>query len=194
MTVMLSAALLLFLVLDPMGNVPLYLGTLKGIDHSRHRLIILRESLIALAILLLFLFFGPYILKLMKISRQSLSIAGGIILFMIAVKMIFHGSEEIFRSHPSGEPFIVPLAVPLFAGPSALTTVILLMAKDPSRWLSWLAAVLLAWLASCLILVYSARMSRLFGKRGLAAMERLMGMLLTTVAVEMLVNGIRESF
>jgi len=190
----LSAMLLLLLVLDPVGNVPLFLSALRHVDHSRHKKIIVRESCIGLAFLLLFLFFGRYLLVLLHISHSSLSIAGGIVLFLISIKMIFARSDEIFGAGPEGEPFVVPLAVPLIAGPSAMTTVLLLVAREPARWLSWLVALVLAWSVSLLILVFSNRLRKVLRVRGIMAMERLTGMLLTTVAVEMLLSGIKQSF
>ncbi len=190
----LSATLLLFLVLDPVGNIPLFLSALKHVPHERHKFIIVRESCIGLGILLLFLFFGRYLLALMHISQSSLSIAGGIVLFMISVKMVFARSDEIFGSGPEGEPFVVPLAVPLIAGPSAMSTVLLLVAREPGRWASWLAALFLAWFVSLLILVFSNRLRRVLRVRGIMALERLMGMLLTTVSVEMLITGVKQSF
>lgn len=190
----LSAAFVLFLVLDPLGNIPLFLVALKDVKPSRHKRIIIRESLFGLGFLLLFLFLGHFILQLMQISQSSLSIAGGIILLMIAIKMVFQGSEEIFKTSNLGEPFIVPMAVPLVSGPSAMTTVMLFMAREPQRWPLWLAAVILAWLASSSILFFSDGLSRVLRKRGLVALERLMGMLLTTVAVEMFIQGVQESF
>ncbi len=190
----LSAMLLLLLVLDPVGNVPLFLAALKHVDHSRHKKIIVRESCIGLVFLLLFLFFGRYLLVLLHISRSSLSIAGGIVLFLISIKMIFARSDEIFGAGPEGEPFVVPLAIPLIAGPSAMTTVLLLMAREPARWFSWLVALVLAWSVSLLILVFSNRLRKVLRVRGIMAMERLTGMLLTTVAVEMLLSGIKQSF
>jgi multiple antibiotic resistance protein len=189
----LSAMLLLLLVLDPMGNIPLFLAALNNVPHDRHRRIIIRESCIGLGFLLLFLFFGRYLLVLLHISQSSLSIAGGIVLFLISIKMIFARSDEIFGSGPEGEPFVVPLAVPLIAGPSAMTTVLLLVAREPARWPSWLAALVLAWSISLMILVFANRLRKILRVRGIMAMERLTGMLLTTVAVEMLLNGIRQS-
>ncbi len=189
-----SAALLLFLVLDPMGNIPLFLVALKDVNPARHKRIIFRETLFGLGFLILFLFLGRYVLDLLQVSRSSLSIAGGIILLMIAIKMVFHGSEEIFKSDNIGEPFIVPMAIPLIAGPSAMTMVLLMTAKEPHRWPAWLLAVVCAWLASSIILYFSSGISRFLGKRGLIALERLMGMILTTVAVEMFIKGLQESF
>lgn len=189
-----SAIVLLFLVLDPIGNIPLFLVALKEVPAFRHRHIILRESGVGLAILVLFLFTGRYILIGLNISQSSLSIAGGIILFIIAIKMIFAGSEAIFGDKVTGEPFIVPLAIPLIAGPSAMSTVLLLMARDPSRWLQWLCALVLAWGVSVWILIFSSKISKFLGERGITAIERLMGMILVTVAVEMFISGIRNLF
>jgi len=194
MTSILSATLLLFLVIDPLGNIPVFLSVLKNIDPRRHRQIIVRELCIGLSVLMVFLFAGQYILAILGISQSSLGIAGGIILFLIAIKMIFAGSEHIFESAADGEPFIVPLAIPSIAGPSATATVILVMARNPARWYEWLIALIGAWSISGIILLLSDRLSRFLGHRGLIAIERLMGMILTTVAVEMFIHGIRQSF
>lgn len=189
-----SAAALLFLVLDPLGNLPIFTCVLSSVDHSRHRRIILRELLFALVILVIFLFLGRHILSLLEVSQSSLGIAGGIILLMIAIKMVFVGSDMIFENISDEGPFIVPLAVPLIAGPSAMAMVILLMAREPSRWLEWLIALFCAWFGSGIILVLSDKLSQLLSKRVFRAIERLIGMILTAVAIEMLVNGIRNSF
>lgn len=188
----LSAAVLLFLVMDPMGNVPVFVTLLGGLEPRRARRIVVRELVIALAVLTLFLFGGQLILEVLQVSEPALSIAGGVILFLIAIKMIFGSAREMFRENPGGEPFVVPLAVPLIAGPSAAATVLLLMARDPARWLHWVIALVGAWLATGAILLFAASFSRMLGQRGLSAVERLMGMLLTTVAVQMFLSGMRE--
>jgi len=188
----LSAAVLLFLVMDPMGNVPVFVTLLGGIEPGRARWIVVRELLIALAVLVVFLFAGQVILDVLQVSEPALSVAGGVILFLIAVKMIFGSAREIFRENPGGEPFVVPLAVPLIAGPSAAATVLLLMARDPTRWLNWLVALLCAWCVTGAILLFAASFSRMLGERGLSAVERLMGMLLTAVAVQMFLSGVQE--
>lgn len=126
-----SAALLLFLVMDPVGNIPFFLTTLKNVDSAKHRRIIVRELLIALAVLVFFLFAGQLILDVLHISEPSLSIAGGIILFLIAIRMIFASPEGIFNTELQGEPFIVPLAIPFVAGPSALAAVLLMRSREP---------------------------------------------------------------
>ena len=189
-----SAALLLFLVMDPFGNIPFFLTTLKNVDAQRQKKIIIRELLIALLVLVLFLFFGQYILKLLQISEPSLTIAGGIILFLISIKMIFppSGSGGIFEENIGGEPFIVPLAIPYVAGPSALTAVLFIMSREPERWAEWLIALILAWLSSGVIIFLSNGLKQYLGERGLIAIERLMGMILTTIAVQMLMTGISQ--
>lgn len=187
-----SAMMLLFLVMDPVGNIPMFVLSLKDVPPQRHRPVIIRELLIALAILVVFLFSGKAILDMLHVSQASLGIAGGIIIFLISIKMIFSGADKIFKDTSQGEPFIVPLAVPLVAGPSAMTMVILLMAGEPGKWPVWLASVLCAWFAASLVLLASNRISRLLGAKGLAAIEKLMGMLLTAVAVEMFINGVEQ--
>ena len=189
---LLSAAVLLFFVMDPLGNVPLFLSALRHVDPARYRTVILRELGIALVVLVVFLFVGRYLLDLLHVSSAALTAGGGIILLLIALRMIFPSGERTLREEVEGEPFIVPLAVPYTAGPSTLATELLLMSGEPSRWPVWLGAVVLAWLASAVILYFSAGLRQVLGERGLTAMERLMGMLLVIVAVEMLMGGIAE--
>jgi len=186
-----SAAVLLFLVIDPLGNIPMFLVALREVEPARRQTVIVRELLIALAVLLLFLFAGPFLLWIFHISEPSLSIAGGVILFLIALRMIFPNRDGGFAELPDKEPFIVPLAVPYLAGPSAIATVMLMVAREPQRLPEWILAVGAAWLASAAILYSGARLSRVLGQRGLIALERLMGMLLTAVAVQMTLTGIR---
>jgi multiple antibiotic resistance protein len=188
----LSAAALLFVVIDPLGNIPLFLVALRDVDPNRRRYVVLRELGIALLVLLFFLFVGRHVLDVFHVSEPSLSIAGGIILFLIALRMIFRGEEGVFVETYDREPFVVPLAIPYLVGPSAMATVMLLVTRRPERWPDWLAAVGGAWLASAVILYFAADLSRLLGRRGLTALERLMGMLLTAVAVQMSLNGIAE--
>jgi multiple antibiotic resistance protein len=185
----LSAAVLLFLVLDPLGNIPFFLLVLQKVDEHRRKMIILREMGIAFGVLVVFLFCGKYLLLLLQVSEPALGIAGGIILFIIAIRMIFYGSDKIFDDILQGEPFIVPLAIPSVAGPSAMATVLLLMARDPGRWFEWLIALAAACLVTGIILLCSSRLIDLLGERVLVATERLMGMILTTIAVEMFLSA-----
>jgi MarC family membrane protein len=189
-----SAIFLLFLIMDPIGNVPLFLSTLKNVPIERRRKIIIRELFIALLVLLFFMFIGKYILQLLQIAQSSLGIAGGIMLFIIAIKMIFPGRGNLFHHSDSMEPLVVPLAVPLIAGPSAIAAVILMMAQEPSRWLEWLVALVVAWLIAGIILVSSETLGRRLGVRALLAIERLMGILLMLVSVDLILDGIKQTF
>lgn len=187
-----TAAILLFLVMDPLGNIPIFLSVLKDVEPAHRRRIIIRELIIAYGVLLLFLFFGHHILDLLQITEPSLSIAGGVILFIIALKMIFPQQEGVFGATQEREPLIVPLAIPLVAGPSSIATILLLSAQDPTRILDWFVALTGAWLVSAVILFGSGLLRKVLRRRGLAALERLMGMILTTVAVQMLLSGIEQ--
>lgn len=188
----LSSAILLFLILDPFGNIPVFLSTLKDVEKKRRNRVVIRELLIALGFLIVFLFCGPFLLDVLGISEPSLTVTGGIILFLIALRMVFPsrgGSPEV---EMGGEPFIVPLAVPLVAGPSSIATVLLIGSGDAERWPVWLLAVVLAWAAAAVLLMLGAQLAGFLGQRGLVAMERLMGMLLVAIAVEMLLTGVRS--
>ena len=187
----LSAAVLLAMVMDPLGNIPLFVTVLKDVEPRKRNWIVLREHLIALAVLTVFLFGGRIVLNIFQIEHYALSVAGGIILFLIAVKMVFAEPEGFVGPVTSGEPFIVPLAVPLIAGPSAMSMVLLLMTREPGRWLDWLVALVCAWLASLLVLLLAETLSRLLGERVLVAFERLIGLLLTAAAVQMFFSGLR---
>jgi MarC family membrane protein len=189
-----SAIFLLFLIMDPIGNVPLFLSTLKNVPIERRKKIIVRELLIALLVLLFFMFIGRYILQLLQIAQSSLGIAGGVMLFIIAIKMIFPGSGNLFHHSDNMEPLVVPLAVPLLAGPSAIAAVILMMAQEPSRWLEWVVALVVAWLIAGIILVSSETLGRRLGVRALLAIERLMGILLMLVSVDMILDGVKLTF
>ena len=190
----LSASILLFLVMDPFGNMPLFLCVLKKVPPEKRQRVIARELLIALLVLFVFLFTGPHFLKILQVSESSLRIAGGIILFLIAIKMIFGQTEELLQGTPDGEPFIVPLAIPAIAGPSAVATILLIVGQEPARWPEWALSLFLAWVSSAVILLLSSKLDRIFGDKGLSAIERLMGLVLTTVSVEMLLQGLRLFF
>ncbi len=187
----LSAGLTLLLIMDPLGNIPLFLSVLKTVEsESRRRKILIRELFLALLVLLLFLFAGEYLLKWLNLRQEAVSIAGGIVLFLISLRMIFPSEKGIMGEMPEGEPFFVPLAVPLLAGPSTLAMLILLARSQPERIFEWLAAVLGAWAVTSLIMLSSNKLNKLFGKRGLIAVERLMGMVLVAISVQMLMDGI----
>ena len=187
----LSAIILLLLVVDPFGNVPVVNTLLADVPVTRRRRVIVRECGIAFLLLAAFMLFGPEILLVMHLSETSLSIAGGVILFMIAIRMVFAHPEGAFGLEPRGEPFIVPLAIPLISGPSALATVMLLASKQP-RQVGMIAGALVVTMAiATVVLLAGERLQRWMGDRGMQAMARLMGLILTAIAVEMLLGGIR---
>ena len=190
----LAAILLLIIIMDPIGNVPVFLSMLKNIPIERRRIIIIRELLIALIILLFFMFVGRYVLQMLEIEQSSLGIAGGIILFIIAIRMIFPGTKPMFSHNETTEPLIVPLAVPMLAGPSAIAAVILFMAQEPNRWVEWTFVVFIACLISGVILVSSETLGRKLGNRALIAIERLMGIILVMVSVDFILDGIKQTF
>ncbi len=186
----LSAALLLFLILDPLGNIPVFLSLLKPLPAHRQRVVLVRELLIALVVLMGFLWGGKYVLELMHLRQESVAIAGGIVLFLIGIRMIFPRPEGLMGALPDGEPFIVPMAIPLIAGPSGMAAVMLMGSNEPTRLADWSMALLLAWGATAAILLCAPLLYRLLGARALTALERLMGMLLVAISVQMFLDGI----
>ncbi|MDQ3229673.1 MAG: hypothetical protein M3Q13_08060 [Pseudomonadota bacterium] len=185
-----AAALLLFLILDPLGNVPVVLGLLRPLTPARQRLVMARELLIALMVLMLFLWFGKYVLELMHLRQESVSIAGGIVLFLIGIRMIFPPAEGVMGELPGGEPFIVPVAIPMIAGPSGMAAVMLLGSQEPGRMAEWSLALLIAWLGTAAILMSATVLYKWLGLRVLTAVERLMGMLLVALSVQMFLDGL----
>ena len=185
----LSAAFLLFLILDPLGNIPIVLSLLKPLAPKRRRLVLLRELLIALAVLMAFLWGGIHVLEAMHLRQESVSIAGGIVLFLIGIKMIFPGPGGMF-GETEAEPFIVPMAIPMIAGPSAMASVMLLGSQQPDRMGDWSLALALAWGATAVILFSATYLYKALGQAFLVAIERLMGMLLVAISVQMLMDGI----
>ncbi|RDS84566.1 Marc family transporter [Dyella monticola] len=187
----LSAAILLFLIMDPLGNIPIFLSLLKGVPPKRRRAVMVRELLIALGVLLIFLMGGQLILKLLQLREESISIAGGIVLFLIGIRMVFPPVEGgIFGQSGEGEPFIVPMAIPGVAGPSAMAALLLLTNTQPGRTADWAIALLCAWLATAVILLSSTYLFRWLGESVLTALERVMGMLLIALSVQMFLGGI----
>jgi len=180
----------LFLIMDPLGNVPVFLSVLKEVPPARRRTVLIREILIAYVVLLVFLLMGNHLLRVLHLEQETISIAGGIVLFLIALRMIFPTEGGLIGDTPEGEPFVVPLAIPLVAGPSTLAALLLLQRSGPGTG-KLLLAVTIAWALTAVILLASPFFFRVLRQRGLIAMERLMGMLLVLIAVQMLMNGLR---
>ena len=190
-----ATAVTLFLIMDPLGNLPIWMSVLANVPQRRRQRIIVRETLIALVIMLLFLYSGSAVLEVLNLSREAVAIAGGLVLLTIAMRMIFPmrgGGGVMGDDDTDSEPLIVPLAMPLLAGPSLLATLILLVENDPLHFSSWLYAVLLAWFVSAIILYFGVYLYRVLGHRGLKAIERLMGMILLAVSVQMLLNAFTD--
>ncbi len=190
---LLSAAVVLFLVLDPLGNVPFFLAALANVAPARWTKIICRELLIALVVMIAFLFLGQYILNVLQITQPALTVAGGVVLFLIAIRMIFPSPDFTLIEKVEAEPLIVPLAIPYVAGPSVLATELLFMSREPERWATWLTALLIAWAASGVILIFSPAVRKLVGARVLQATERLMGMVLIVIAIQLVMTGVAEA-
>ena len=185
----LSATILLFLILDPLGNIPIFISYLEK-SKKRYK-ILARELILALIVLYVFLFFGRQFLEALHLKQEAVSISGAIILFIIALRMIFPGSKQYGDEEIEGDPLLVPLAIPLVAGPSILATLILLVSQYPDKLMDLSIALFIAWFISAVILFSAIAMQNYLGKRGLIAIERLMGMVLIAVAVQMFLDGIK---
>lgn len=187
---MLSIAFTLFLLMDSIGNIPFYISFLKGLDPKRQRVVIFREMMIALAIIILFNFVGDGLMQFLNVQNDTVQIAGGIILFLLCLKMIFPPPHDATEHLPHDtEPFIVPLAVPLIAGPAVLAAVIIYSKQEANSWVL-VGAILIAWAVSLVILIGSSFLKRILGWKGILAMERLMGLVLTLIAVQMFLTGL----
>ena len=184
----LSATILLLLITDPVGNIPVFANALKHVPPERRPKVILREILIAFGLLLTFMFVGEGFLRVMNLSELSLQIGGGVILFLIALRMVFP-SQGVEIDDVVTEPLIVPLAIPALAGPSALATVLLLVSQQPDKRMEWIAALCVTMLISAVVLVSAERILRVIGNRLVVAVERLMGLVLVSVAIEMMLRG-----
>lgn len=189
-----SALVLLLLVLDPFGSLPIFIAVLRGVAPERRTRVAVREVLIAFGVLLAFMFTGQGFLSLMHLSERSLEVAGGVILLIIAVRMIFASGGEIYASEGGREPLIFPLAVPLLAGPSAMATVLLLASRQPERMWHWVGALTLAMVVSGAVLLAADRIRKLVGTPVVSAVEKLMGLVLTAIATEMILAGLKRYF
>jgi MarC family membrane protein len=189
-----SAFVVLLLVLDPLGNLPVFISVLRSVPPKRRRRIVALECLIAFGVLLLFMLIGKAFLNLIHLSERSLEVAGGVILFLVAIRMVFSGPDGIFAYLGEKEPFIFPLAVPLIAGPSALATVLVLASRQPGRLIEWVAALSCAMLVTAAVLLSADRLHRVLGDSVVSGIEKLMGLILTAIAVEMILAGVHHYF
>jgi MarC family membrane protein len=186
-----SATILLLLITDPLGNIPIFVNTLRAVPPERRARVIVREVLIAFGLLLSFMFVGQSFLKAMSLSDVSLQIGGAVVLFLIALRMIFPPPPQD-TPVAVAEPLIVPLAIPALAGPSAMATVLLLVSQAPERRLEWVAALTVTMLVCAVVLLLAERLQRVVGLRVVSAFERLMGLILVSISVEMLIRGLKS--
>ncbi len=184
-----NITLTLFLIMDPIGNLSSYLSMGKELDPKRQSWIIFREMCIALAVMLFFNYVGEYIFNFLDLSETTVRLSSGVILFLIAVKILFTASDSPRANLPKGEPFIFPLAVPLVAGPALMATIMLYAHLEPVQSIM-IIAILIAWFLSVLIFLFAGPIKRILGNNGLMACERLIGMALVLVAVQRFLEGI----
>lgn len=189
-----SAFILLLLVLDPLGSLPVFIPLMRQVAPQRRRRVAVREVLIAFSVLFAFMFFGDVFLRVMRLSERSLEVAGGVILLMVAIRMIFSHEGGVYGTPEGKEPFIFPLAVPLLAGPSAMATVLLLASRQPDKLMSWVGALCGAMVVSGAVLLLCESIRKLLGESVVSALEKLMGLVLTAIAVEMILAGLKQYF
>jgi MarC family membrane protein len=186
-----SATILLILITDPLGNIPLFISALKKVKPERRHFVIFRECIIAFVVLLLFMIFGRNFLEVLRLSDETLKVAGGVILLLIAINMIFpNNGARLVGDTMASEPFIVPIAIPLISGPSAMATVMLIAGSNPHRMLEWIGALSIAMAVSTLVFLVSTKLQEVLGEQVITALERLMGLVLTAIAVDMLLSGV----
>lgn len=186
-----NLVVILFLIMDPIGNISSSLSLLEGTPAKKRTWIIIREMLIALAVMIVFNFFGDFLFQILKVSDTTVRITSGVILFLIAIKILFPTTDSLRANLPEGEPFVTPLAIPLVAGPSLLATIMLFTNIEQSEFYM-LSAIFLAWLAALGVLLVGKPLQRVLGTSGLTACERLMGMILVMLAIQRFLEGIQQ--
>lgn len=192
MTDIISSTILLLLIMDPLGNLPIFMSVLKNLEAKRQKYVLIRELLIALFIMIIFLFAGEKILIHLNLRTETVSISGGIILFLISIKMIFPEQEKNNNNISSEEPFLVPLAIPLVAGPSLLATLMLLSHQYQNNIIKLIIPLFIAWLLTAIILLLSGLFLKILGNKGINVLERLMGLILIMLATQMFLDGTRN--
>ncbi len=188
-----SIALTLFLVANPIGNTPAFISLLRHFDFERQRHILLREAGFSLLIALAFLYIGKEFLQLINIQQYAVNISGGTLLLLVALDMIFPPKFKNTNGHKTQEPFVVPIATPLIAGGGVLSTIMIYSAKEQNN-LKLTGAILIAWSGVFAVLACISYLNKFLGKQGLLALEQLMGMILSMIAIEIIVKGLYVFF
>lgn len=183
--------LVFFFTMDPIGNLSSFLQMVKGIPASRQRFIVMREMLLALLAMLIFNFIGEYLLSALSLTPVTVKVTSGIILFLVAIKILFSSQSSPRANLPAGEPFLIPLAIPLIAGPALLATIMFYAVTEPSQF-TMLSSIFIAWAAAVAVLLLAEPLEKLLGKNGLVACERLMGMILVLLSIQRFLEGIKE--
>ncbi|WP_367670612.1 YhgN family NAAT transporter [Sodalis-like secondary symbiont of Drepanosiphum platanoidis] len=187
-----SDIIFLLLIIDPLGNLPIFINILKNINYKRRFFIIIREMIFSLFIMFIFLFFGEKILFFLNLKNYVVSISGGIILFLIALKMIFLENKDKSIIKKNNEPFLVPIAIPLISGPSILSSLII-FSHNYSNNIKYVIFILfISWLIALIILLISNYLIKFLGKQGMIAIERIMGLILIMISIQMILNGIKS--
>jgi MarC family membrane protein len=187
----LSATILLIVITDPLGNIPLFISNMRKVKRERRLKVIVRECIVAFVVLLFFMLFGRQMLLLLRLSEETLKIAGGVILFLIALNMIFPGTgAAVGQDGVVDEPFIVPIAIPLISGPSAMVTVMLIAGSNPHRMIEWVAALAITIAVTFVVFLASDKIKEALGAQAISAIEKLMGLVLTAMSIEMLLSGV----
>jgi MarC family membrane protein len=184
-----SAFITLFLIVDPVGSIPAFNAALKNTDRSRMRFVIIRECIFAFLLLAVFAFFGRSFMATLGLSQTALTLGGALVLLIIALRMLFPPKEGIYGEMEGGEPFFFPIAIPMLAGPSAIATVMLMVNNAPGQIMVWLAAIATTMAVSAVILLCGDALQKFMGKKATAALERLMGLILVVLAVQMFITG-----
>jgi multiple antibiotic resistance protein len=200
----LSAFITLFVVIDPPGCAPIYAGLTKGATAAQRRNMAIRATVIAGAILLVFALFGEALLGALHIELDSFRIAGGLMLFLIALDMVFEKrtqrreerAEKIAATPEVEDVSVFPMAMPMLAGPGAIASIMLLMSKSQGTegTIVVLAALLLVLLMTMAALVAAGPLMRIFGDRVEAVITRLLGVLLAALAAQYVIDGLKSAF
>ncbi len=185
-----STAILLFMIMDPLGNMPVFLSVITSVPEERRRRVLVREMLISLLVMVSFLFLGGQMMDVMGLRQESVAIGGGLVLLLIALRMVFPSKDGVLGVQPEGEPIVVPLAIPCIAGPSVLATLMVITHQFPGHPFQWLSSVFLAWGATAMIMIFSDKLLTILGKKGIIALERLMGMILVILSVQLFLDGV----
>ncbi len=188
---LINLSIILFLIMDPIGNISSFLNMVQGIPAERRRVIIIREMFIALIAMVVFNYLGEFIFNILSVSETTLRLTSGAILFLVAIKILFPSTDSLRANLPSGEPFVTPLAIPLIAGPALLATIMLFAHLETSQE-AVLGAIFVAWIAAAAILFFAAPIQRTLGNNGLMACERLMGLILVMLAIQRFLEGIQQ--